>query len=154
MEEQIEGVSSSGYKYQSRSGFKTYQFEGGEPAAKIGDAYMDRRVVRRASRAVWGALLAAGVRIFEYQRTMFHCKVLIVDRKWVSVGSTNFDARSFRINDEANMNIYDDEFARRQTEVFESDLRHSTLITAEAWTRRAWTERALDRSAALLASQL
>jgi hypothetical protein len=42
MEEQIEGVSSSGYKYQSRSGFKTYQFEGGEPAAKIGDAFLDR----------------------------------------------------------------------------------------------------------------
>jgi cardiolipin synthase len=85
---------------------------------------------------------------------MFHCKVLIVDRKWVSVGSTNFGARSFRLNDEANMNVYDDQFARRQTEVFEADLRNSTLVTPEAWTRRRWIDRALDRSSALLASQL
>jgi cardiolipin synthase len=116
--------------------------------------HMDREVVRRASRALWGSLLTAGVRIFEFQPSMFHCKVLIVDRKWVSVGSTNFDARSFRINDEANMNVYDEEFACRQTEVFEADLRNSAPITAEAWAQRPWTERALDRSAALLASQL
>ena len=116
--------------------------------------HMDQKLVRRASRAGWGPLLAAGVQIFEYQPTMFHCKVLIVDRIWVSVGSTNVDARSFRINDEANMNVYDEAFARRQTEVFEADLRNSTLITLEAWERRAWTERAMDRTAAVLSSQL
>lgn len=116
--------------------------------------HMDKKLVQRASRASWGALLAAGVRIFEYQPTMFHCKVLIVDRKWVSVGSTNFDARSFRINDEANMNVYDDEFARRQTDVFEADLLHSQLVTEEAWVGRAWTDKLLDRCATLLSSQL
>jgi cardiolipin synthase len=116
--------------------------------------HMDRKLVRRASRATWGPLLAAGVEIFEFQRTMFHCKVLIVDRKWVSVGSTNFDSRSFRINDEANMNVYDGDFACRQTEVFERDLRNSTPMAAQAWMSRAWTDKALDRSAALLSSQL
>ena len=74
---------------------------------------VDTDVVRRASRATWGALLAAGAEIYEYQPTMFHCKVLIVDGLLVSVGSTNFDPRSFRLNDEANLNIYDTAFAAR-----------------------------------------
>jgi cardiolipin synthase len=63
---------------------------------------MDSRIVQRASRSLWGALLDGGVEIHEYQPTMYHCKVLIVDDVWVSVGSTNFDDRSFRLNDEAN----------------------------------------------------
>src|SRR5690606_21434618 len=62
-------------------------------------AHIDAEVVRRASRASWGPLLEAGVRIYEYGPTMFHCKVMIVDRQWVSVGSTNFDNRSFKLND-------------------------------------------------------
>jgi cardiolipin synthase len=68
---------------------------------------IDAEVVRRASRARWGPLLKAGVRIHEYQPTMFHCKVMIVDDQWVSVGSTNFDDRSFRLNDETNLNVLD-----------------------------------------------
>ena len=63
--------------------------------------------MRKASRAGWGELLEAGAEIHEYQPTMFHCKTLIVDRQLVSVGSTNFDNRSFRLNDEANLNVYD-----------------------------------------------
>ena len=55
----------------------------------------DAKPVRRASRALWGDILRAGAEIYEYQPTMFHCKVLIVDGLWVSVGSTNFDPRSF-----------------------------------------------------------
>jgi len=116
--------------------------------------HIDRGLVRRASRATWGPLLAEGVEIFEYQPTMFHCKVMIVDRKWVSVGSTNIDTRSFRINDEANMNVYDDEFATRQTQVFETDLQSCTRITPHAWARRPWVERAGDWFAGLLSSQL
>ncbi|APW46807.1 hypothetical protein RA876_11060 [Rhodoferax antarcticus] len=60
---------------------------------------------------VWGSLLDAGIQIFEYQPTMFHCKVMVVDGLWVSLGSSNFDSRSFSINDEANMNVYDAQFA-------------------------------------------
>ena len=85
--------------------------------------HMDMAIVRRASRAGWEPLLAAGAEIYEYQPTMFHCKVMVVDGLWVSVGSTNFDTRSFSINDEANMNVYDAEFAKRQTEIFEQDLK-------------------------------
>ena len=69
--------------------------------------HIDTEVVRKASRAQWGELLAAGAEIHEFQPTMFHCKMLIVDQLMVSVGSTNFDNRSFRLNDEANLNVYD-----------------------------------------------
>ena len=115
---------------------------------------IDAEVVRKASRANWGELLEAGAEIHEYQPTMFHCKTLIVDRRLVSVGSTNFDNRSFRLNDEANLNVYDPAFAARVTEVFERDLGRSRRITLEAWKNRPWRERMLERASALLSSQL
>ena len=116
--------------------------------------YMDMDLVRRASRAEWGRLLAAGAEIYEFQPTMYHVKMLIVDGLWVSVGSTNFDSRSFSINDEANLNVFDAGFARRQTEVFAEDLEHSRRITMEEWENRAWHEKLLDFAASLLSPQL
>jgi len=115
---------------------------------------VDADIVRRASRAAWGPLLAAGAEIYEYQPTMFHCKVLIVDRLLVSVGSTNFDPRSFRLNDEANLNVYDAAFAASQTEVFERDLAQSRRVTLAEWEGRPWYERLVERAAGLLGSQL
>ena len=116
--------------------------------------YMDRKALRRASRFEWGPLLRAGVEIYEYQPTMFHCKVMIVDQRWTSVGSTNFDSRSFSVNDEANLNIYDAEFARAQVRIFDEDLRHSRRITLEEWENRPWSDKVLDALAGLFSSQL
>ena len=116
--------------------------------------HIDTEVVRKASRAGWGELLGAGAKIHEYEPTMFHCKTLIVDRLLVSVGSTNFDNRSFRLNEEANLNIYDGDFAGRATAVFEDDLRHARQITYEDWTNRPWREKLLEKASALLSSQL
>ncbi len=115
---------------------------------------IDTDVVRRASRAAWGPLLAAGAEIHEYQPTMFHCKVLIVDRLLVSVGSTNFDTRSFRLNDEANLNVYDTAFASSQTAVFERDLAKSRRVTLADWEARPWHEKLIERAAGLLSPQL
>ena len=115
---------------------------------------IDTDVVRRASRAGWGPLLEAGIEIYEYQPTMYHCKVMIVDSLLVSVGSTNFDVRSFRLNDEANLNVYDAQFAAGQARVFEGDLRKSRRITLEEWRNRPWHEKAMERAAALLSPQL
>lgn len=112
--------------------------------------HIDTKIVRRSSRGLWGELLEAGVEIHEYQPTMFHCKVMIVDRLLVSVGSTNFDDRSFRLNDEANLNIYDGDFARQQIAVFEQDLKNSRRITFAQWQNRPLSEKILERSAALL----
>jgi cardiolipin synthase len=115
---------------------------------------IDSETVRKASRALWGPMLAAGVEIWEYQPTMFHCKVLIADGLLVSVGSTNFDNRSFSLNDEANLNVLDASFAQQQRAVFEADLKRSKRITLEAWNARPWRERALERLASLIGSQL
>jgi len=116
--------------------------------------HIDQPVVRRASRASWGPLLEAGVRIHEFQPTMFHCKVMIVDDRWVSVGSTNFDNRSFKLNDEANLNVLDPEFAAEQARVFEGDLARSKAITLDAWRARPWKEKLVERLASLVRAQL
>jgi cardiolipin synthase len=116
--------------------------------------HTDAETVRRASRALWGDLLAAGAEIYEYQPTMYHCKVLIADELLVSVGSTNFDDRSFRLNDEASLNIYDEAFARRQVEIFERDLADSRPMTLEAWRSRPLAEKMWEYAAALLGPQL
>lgn len=114
----------------------------------------DSEPVRRASRARWGALLKAGAEMYEYQPTMYHCKVMIVDDLWVSVGSTNFDSRSFRLNDEANLNIYDHAFAQRQIDTFEDDLKRARKITYEQWQNRPWMEKLVEHTMALLRSQM
>jgi cardiolipin synthase len=116
--------------------------------------HIDTAVVRRASRARWGALLEAGAEIHEYEPTMFHCKVMVVDEVWTSVGSTNFDNRSFAVNDEANLNIYDREFARRQVSIFEQDLKRSRRISLEEWRNRPWHEKLWEHTTSLLGSQL
>ncbi|MBC8057798.1 MAG: cardiolipin synthase B [Rhizobiales bacterium] len=116
--------------------------------------HIDSETVRSASRARWGALLAAGAVIAEYQPTMYHCKVLIVDGLLVSVGSTNFDNRSFRLNDEATLNIHDAAFAREQTAIFEADLAKARPVTFAAWSARPLRERLAERLASLIGSQL
>ena len=116
--------------------------------------HIDTEIVRRASRSTWGKLLRAGAEIYEYQPTMFHCKVMVVDELWTSVGSTNFDNRSFAVNDEANLNILDAAFARRQIGIFEQDLEHSRRITLAEWENRPWTEKLWEHTLGLLSSQL
>ena len=116
--------------------------------------HTDTDTVKAASRATWGPLLQAGAQIYEYQPTMYHCKVMIVDQLLVSVGSTNFDNRSFRLNDEANLNVYDAAFAKRQTEVCEEDLKRSRRVTYEAWLNRPLREKAHEKLTGWLRSQL
>ncbi len=116
--------------------------------------YTDTEVLRKASRAKWGRLLRAGAEIYEYQPTMFHCKVLVVDGVWSSVGSTNFDNRSFRLNDEANLNVYSRAFAERQLALFSNDLKRSRRVTFEEWEQRPWTEKFQEQFEWLLDSQL
>ena len=116
--------------------------------------FTDADTVSSASRADWDELLDAGARIYEYQPTMYHCKVMILDGRMTSVGSTNFDQRSFSLNDEANLNIYDEAFAREQTAIFEQDLAKSREYTAAQWHARPAWERLKERAASMLASQL
>jgi cardiolipin synthase len=104
----------------------------------------DSKSVRYASRSRWGDLLKAGVKIYEYQPTMFHCKVMVVDGLWSLVGSTNFDNRSFRLDDEINLDVLDAAFAKKQTEIFYDDLTKSKEITEEDWKKRSLRERLME----------
>lgn len=115
---------------------------------------IDSRIVRAASRDKWGPLLAAGIEIAEYQPTMYHVKALVVDSLMVSVGSTNFDNRSFSLNDEANLNVIDAAFAKEQVAVFEADWKQAKVITYAAWLDRPLLDKAAGKLSALVADQL
>lgn len=114
----------------------------------------DSDAARFASKAGWGPLLLAGVEIYEYEPTMFHNKMLIVDDLLVSVGSTNFDLRSFRLNDEASLNVYDPSFAARMAKVFEADLKPTRRYTYRTWKQRPLKEKLFETFILPLKSQL
>jgi cardiolipin synthase len=116
--------------------------------------HMDADSVKLASKSTWGELLAAGAQFHEYQPTMMHVKSLIVDGLLVSVGSTNFDMRSFTLNDEASMNVYDPEFAALMTAQFERDLLQARPYSHQDWLDRPWRERFAETVLLPVRSQL
>jgi cardiolipin synthase len=116
--------------------------------------HSDSVTVNIASKASWGQLLRVGVEIFVYQPTMLHTKLLIIDREFVSVGSTNFDLRSCQLNDEASLNLYDHGFAAEMTTVFEADLEPTVQYTYAMWQSRPWTEKLTETLILPIKSQL
>ncbi|GMU65856.1 MAG: cardiolipin synthase B [Acidobacteriota bacterium] len=116
--------------------------------------HIDSETVRIASKREWGPLLREGVEIHLYQPTMMHTKALVVDAELVSVGSTNFDYRSFRLNDEASLNVFDVGFAAHMTTVFERDLRDATAFTFAMWQARPLRERIAETILLPIRSQL
>ena len=102
----------------------------------------DLWLTRSASRRGYGPLLKAGAQVFEYQPSMMHAKVLLIDGLWSVVGSTNFDQRSFGINNEVNMAVREPALARRLEDDFVHDLEDSRELSYDEWLNRAWFERA------------
>ena len=102
---------------------------------------IDQKYLRYASRTLFGDLLTSGVEIYEYQPSMYHAKKLIVDEHFVSVGSSNFDNRSFRLNDELNVNILDSDFGQEMAHRFDQDLARSVPVTLEDWETRPLGQR-------------
>ena len=90
---------------------------------------VDSKPTRYASQNYWAGLLRGGIRLYQYETTMMHAKLLVADARLSIVGSGNLDDRSFFINDEINLNVISEEFAREQTEMFRKDLRSSQEIT-------------------------
>jgi cardiolipin synthase len=111
-------------------------------------------MVRQASRAGWDELLAAGIAISEYQPTMLHMKALMVDGGFVSVGSTNFDHRSFLLNDEANLNVIAPDLAQTMCDLFEVDWAKGMRVELQTWRQRSGREKLMERIAVLFRSQL
>jgi cardiolipin synthase A/B len=106
--------------------------------------HMDSWVVKPASRPTWGPLLRAGIRIFRFEPSMYHSKVLIVDDTWVSIGSINWDNRSLRLNEELNLNVWSPTFAADQLAQFEADKTRCTEVTYDEWRRRGPGDRLLE----------
>ena len=104
----------------------------------------DHMVTRSTSRAGYGQLLKAGAEVYEYQPSMIHAKVLCIDNLWVVVGSTNFDNRSFGINDEVNLALRDPNVAMRFENDLALDLEQSRKISLQEWQHRPVTERATE----------
>ncbi|MBA3247550.1 MAG: cardiolipin synthase B [Pyrinomonadaceae bacterium] len=113
----------------------------------------DHLLTRRSSRRLYGDLLKAGAQIYEYEPSMMHTKSLVIDRTWSVVGTTNFDNRSFGLNDEVNLAALDEELAARLVEDFELDKSHSRAVSYEQWQRRSIFERAHEMFGWLLERQ-
>jgi len=116
-------------------------------------AKSDHLMTRSSSRRLYGELLEAGVEIYEYQPSMLHAKVLLVDDDWAVVGSTNFDNRSFGINDELNVVVHDAEVAERLTADFARDLAQSQRVTLESWKDRPVWQRGFEWAGWLISRQ-
>jgi cardiolipin synthase len=103
--------------------------------------HTDQRLVRLASRRMYGELLAGGVRLFEYRPAMTHVKALMVDGTWAVIGTTNVDNRSFEHNDEVNVAFREAEVTARLRRDFEADLSACDEVTADGWEGRSSFEK-------------
>lgn len=106
--------------------------------------YHDQPAVRRASRRTWGPLLEGGVELYEYEPTMMHCKIVIVDSSVTSIGSINFDPRSFALNAEFGVVALDRDFAKQMEDAFVDDLHSSQRVTADDLRQLPLFERILN----------
>jgi len=115
---------------------------------------IDSQLTYTSSRSHYGPLLLGGVQIFEYKASLMHAKTIVVDGVWSTIGSTNFDNRSFALNQEINLTVYDSGIAHRLEEIFREDLKYSQQITYEQWRSRSIFERFVELFAFPIKEQL
>ncbi len=120
----------------------------------VAGIYNDMRVSRYSSIHLYGRLLEAGIEIYEYDRTMLHQKTMVVDGIWSTIGTTNFDNRSFALNSESNICIYDRGVAEQLERIFVDDLRHCVRVELEAWRHRGVKARLLGPVCTILKDQI
>lgn len=116
--------------------------------------HTDSPFVRRAGCNLYAAMLEAGVRLYEFEPTLLHQKIVVVDEIWSHVGSTNFDARSLALNEEVGVGILDAGVAAELKAAFNEDLRRCHELRLEEWRRRPLFDRAFERVAYLVHEQL
>jgi cardiolipin synthase len=114
----------------------------------------DSQIVRAVGKTRWKPLLEAGARFYEYQPARFHCKYLLVDDCWASVGSANLDNRSLSLNEESNLNVLDKEWVEAHARIFDEDKKHSREITLRDWRRRPLFEKLGGRLASIFRQQM
>jgi cardiolipin synthase A/B len=104
----------------------------------------DNPMVQHAGHRNFEKLLRCGVRLFEYPYTLLHQKVMTVDGAWCAIGSTNFDDRSFEINDEITLGFKDAALAQQLDGIFEKYARRSNEIELDRWRKRGLGHRLID----------
>jgi cardiolipin synthase len=119
----------------------------------VPNEHTDAKPIRLAGRSYYDELLSAGVRIYEYQPTMMHCKLVVIDEQWSIVGSANMDVRSKELNQENVLGILDTEFAGQIESTFLQDIEHAREIKLDEWRRRGLWERSKERFWVLFAEQ-
>jgi cardiolipin synthase len=117
-------------------------------------SHVDKRLVRTAGRASYAQLVDAEVEIREFQPTMLHAKSMVIDGAWSTVGSINFDNRSFQLHDEATLCVWSEEFANLLTTTFERDLERSQRIDPDRWRTRSPGRRLAEQATKLLRREL
>ena len=120
----------------------------------ISGIHNDMKIARYGAIQLYGKLLEAGVEIYEYNRTMLHQKTMVVDGIWVTIGTTNFDNRSFALHEESNVCIYDTRLARQLEQIFMEDLASCVRVDLESWQRRGILTRIRGAAALFLKDQL
>ena len=120
----------------------------------VSGLHNDIRISRYASQHLYGPLLEAGIEIYEYNRTMLHQKTMVVDTIWATVGTANFDNRSFALDEESNVCVYDRRIAEQLEAIFKEDLATSDRITLEQWRRRGIKARLLGVACVFLKEQI
>jgi len=120
----------------------------------VSGIYNDNWLAHSNSLHLYGELLAAGVEIYEYNRTMLHQKTMVVDGMWATVGTTNFDNRSFALNEENNVCIYDRTLAGDLEQTFMADLAICDKVWLQAWRQRGWWTKLQGFVASLLRDQV
>jgi cardiolipin synthase len=120
----------------------------------VSGTHNDNWLARRNSIRLFGPLLRAGIEIQSFNRTMLHHKTMVVDAIWATVGTTNFDNRSFAHNEENNVCCLDRGFAQKLHDMFLRDLEGCERVELAAWRRRGVWERLQELVAALLEEQI
>jgi cardiolipin synthase len=114
----------------------------------------DSQLTYTASRSYYGPLLLGGIEVYEYKGAFLHAKTIVVDGVWSTIGSTNFDNRSFALNQEINPTVYDSGIAQRLEQIFQEDLKHSQRVSYEQWRSRSLYERLIQIFAFPIKEQL
>jgi cardiolipin synthase A/B len=120
----------------------------------VAGIYNDAWLARQNSIRLYGPMLEAGIQIFEYNHTMLHQKTMVVDGVWATVGTTNFDSRSFAQNEENNVGFYDRALAVKLEQIFMEDLPHCEIVTLEGWRKRGLWAKTQQFVASLLQEQV
>ena len=115
---------------------------------------IDHNLVRQASRGNFGPLLRGGIEIFEYKPALLHSKTMVIDGVWATVGSTNLDNRSFALNDELNLVVYDAGVGRAMEQTFRDDVAHSARVDYRKWRARGIVDRFLELLSVPIRGQL